>query len=139
MSDPFQFSDQEREATIDGLPKLFVDGVQYFNEKDFFECHEVLEEMWRHARGEKSRFYQGLIQAAVCLYHWSNGNFDGARRLAQTALEKLDGLPDIMMRLRLVDFRTTFKNLVQPLVENRPDLGPIDPRACPELVLMPGS
>ncbi len=31
--------------------------------------------------GEPRKFYQGLIQVAVCLHHFGNGNTRGARKL----------------------------------------------------------
>jgi predicted metal-dependent hydrolase len=135
MSNPLDFTDEMREAEVDGLPKLFVDGVRLFNERDFFECHELLEEMWRNTSGDEARFYQGLIQAAVCLYHWGNANFDGAMRLARTSLEKLDGLPTVFMRLELQKFLDEYRPMVQPLFGERHMLRPMPASKCPQLVL----
>jgi len=133
MSNPFDFTDEMREATVDGLPKLFVDGVKLFNERDFFECHELLEEMWRNTSGDESRFYQGLIQAAVCFYHWGNANFDGAMRLARTSLEKLAGLPPVFMRVELGAFMAVYGPMVQPLFGPREGLRPMPAERCPRL------
>src|SRR5690606_530743 len=59
----------------------FLAGVEYFNECEFFEAHEAWEELWADYQGPSRRFYQGLIQTAVCLYHFANGNIAGARKL----------------------------------------------------------
>ena len=59
----------------------FVDGVRYFNACDFFEAHESWEELWADHQGPSRRFYQGLIQVAVCLHHFGNGNTRGAKKL----------------------------------------------------------
>ena len=56
---------------------LYLAGVLKFNECDYYECHEVWEELWTEYRGPARKFYQGLIQAAVALYHFGNGNFYG--------------------------------------------------------------
>jgi len=45
------------------------------------EGHEVWEELWLDCPAADRRFYQSLIQAAVALYHWGNGNLAGATRL----------------------------------------------------------
>lgn len=135
MSNPLDFTDEMREATVDGLPKLYVDGIRLFNERDFFECHELLEEMWRNTSGDESRFYQGLIQVAVCFYHWGNANFDGAMRLARTSLEKLDGLPEVFMRLELGSFLRVYRPLVQPLFGDRMLMKPKPAEECPRLRL----
>jgi len=52
--------------------------LEEFNGRSWFECHETLEELWVGARGELRDFYQGLLQLAVALYHWRNGNYKGA-------------------------------------------------------------
>lgn len=59
----------------------FLQGISYFNECEFFETHEVWEELWADTQGASRRFYQGLIQVAVCLHHFGNGNLGGARKL----------------------------------------------------------
>jgi predicted metal-dependent hydrolase len=61
-------------------PRL-LQGIACFNRRAFFEAHEVWEEIWREVRGPSRNFYKGLIQAAVCLYHFENGNLHGARTL----------------------------------------------------------
>src|SRR5690606_4025898 len=59
----------------------FLQGIAYFNECDFFEAHEVWEDLWSEIQGPSRRFYQGLIQVAVCLHHFGNGNLRGAQKL----------------------------------------------------------
>ena len=60
---------------------LYLQGVAYFNDCEFFEAHEAWEELWTEYQGASRKFYQGLIQAAVCLHHFGNGNLRGARKL----------------------------------------------------------
>jgi hypothetical protein len=59
----------------------YLAGILYFNERDFFEAHEVWEDLWAETTGPERRFYQALIQAAVGLHHFSNGNLRGAAKL----------------------------------------------------------
>jgi len=66
------------------------DGIQRFNQRQFFECHEVLEAVWLTMRGPSRDFYKGLIQAAVSCYHWSRGNLAGAISLSHTASRYLE-------------------------------------------------
>lgn len=49
-----------------------------FNQHDWFECHETLEELWVAETGEMRDFYQGILQIAAALHHWRKGNFNGA-------------------------------------------------------------
>lgn len=59
----------------------FVEGVKLFNECEFFEAHDVWEELWSDYQGPSRKFYQGMIQVAVCLHHFGNGNTRGAKKL----------------------------------------------------------
>jgi predicted metal-dependent hydrolase len=59
-------------------PGQLLRAIREFNGREWFECHETMEELWIGAEGEVRDFYQGLIQIAVALHHWRNGNFGGA-------------------------------------------------------------
>ena len=59
----------------------YLKGIEHFNKCDFFEAHEVWEELWADYSGPSRKFYQGLIQVAVCLHHFGNGNIRGAKKL----------------------------------------------------------
>jgi len=62
----------------------YLAGIEHFNRGEYFEAHEVWEDLWHESPGPDRRFYQGLIQAAVAVYHAGNGNARGARRLFQS-------------------------------------------------------
>jgi predicted metal-dependent hydrolase len=59
----------------------YLAGVLLFNNGDFFEAHEAWESLWLDTAPPEKRFYQGLIQAAVGLCHFCNGNVRGAVKL----------------------------------------------------------
>lgn len=59
-------------------PGQLLQGIQEFNRREWHECHETVEDLWIGAGGEVRNFYQGIIQIAIALHHWRNGNFGGA-------------------------------------------------------------
>lgn len=68
--------------------RLYIEYLYYFNvTRDYFECHEVLEELWMQEG--RHPLYQGLLQVAVGLYHFRSDNVNGAVKLFTNALEKL--------------------------------------------------
>ncbi len=69
--------------------RLFRKGVEEFNGGYFFEAHETWETLWRETRGPQRLFFQGLIQTAAGLYHFSCGNYRGACSQMEKALQKL--------------------------------------------------
>jgi predicted metal-dependent hydrolase len=64
-------------------------GIDLFNTRQFFVCHEVLEEVWTPERGPRRLFLQSLIHLAVGLYHWEQANPEGAIRQFRKGLRKL--------------------------------------------------
>jgi uncharacterized protein len=86
-------------------PAEYLEGIRLFNEEDFFECHDVLEELWADVEGEGKRFLQGMIQAAVALFHFGNENLGGARKLYTTSMQYLEEYRPAYMGLDLEKFR----------------------------------
>ena len=76
-------------------PEELLRAVGEFNRGDWFECHETLEDLWVGAKGELRDFYQGVLQLAVALHHWRNGNLKGALILLQGGCELLSRVAPI--------------------------------------------
>jgi predicted metal-dependent hydrolase len=62
---------------------------QLWSEEKFYECHEVLEELWRRTPGRERWFLNGLINCAVAVYQHRRGNAVGAARQLLRAQVKL--------------------------------------------------
>jgi hypothetical protein len=85
--------------------QLLGRGIEHFNGSEFFEAHEVWEDIWRLAREPEKTFLQGLIQTAVALHHHSTGNVTGARSLLRRAALKLDKFPSAFCEIDLAELR----------------------------------
>jgi predicted metal-dependent hydrolase len=59
----------------------YLQGIEHFNAHEFFEAHEVWEDIWARTSGRDQLFYKGLIHAAVALHHFGNRNLRGARKV----------------------------------------------------------
>lgn len=68
----------------------YLAGIVLFNRGDFFEAHEVWEALWMETFGPEKQFYQGLIQAAVGLCHFCNGNLRGAVKLYRSSRDYME-------------------------------------------------
>ncbi len=71
-------------------PAKYLEGLRLFNDEEFFACHDALEEIWTETVGDEKSFYQGLIHAAVSLFHFENGNLGGARKMHVSSLKYLE-------------------------------------------------
>jgi predicted metal-dependent hydrolase len=64
-------------------------GIEEFNAGNWFACHEVLEELWVGETGLVRDLHQGVLQVAVALHHWKNGNYRGAMLLLASGVKLL--------------------------------------------------
>ena len=69
----------------------FHRGLDLYARGEFFECHEVWEDLWRPSRQPERLFLQALIHLAVAFHHHQRNNRDGATRQMTKALRKLAG------------------------------------------------
>jgi predicted metal-dependent hydrolase len=70
-------------------------GVRRWDDRRYFEAHELLELAWKLGPVEDRDLWKGVIQVAVAGVHLQRGNPIGARRLLDRALGRLAGLPDV--------------------------------------------
>jgi len=99
--------------------RQYLEGIEHFNARRYFDAHEVWEEIWLHASGETKLFYQMLIQAAVGLHHHERGNMRGASGMYQNVIDKLMRLPAVYMSIDLVDFARQFKGFFEKLIQDQ--------------------
>jgi predicted metal-dependent hydrolase len=95
----------------------YLAGILLFNQGDFFEAHEVWEDAWMNSTGELKKYYQGLIQAAVGVLHFCNGNINGALKLYHSSRDKMRDLPSPYLGMDLHvfwnDMERCFAELLQ--------------------------
>lgn len=78
-------------------------GIQLFNQRHFYDAHEIWEDAWRDERGPERKFLQGLIQVAVALHHHSTGNLVGACSLLERGGRNLNAYPGEFCGIRLTE------------------------------------
>lgn len=117
----------------------YLAGIVVFNDRDFFEAHEIWESLWLDCAGPERRFYQGLIQAAVALYHFGNGNLRGASKLFQSSRKYMEAYGDKYLGLDSGAFwRQMEQCFAEVFAQDDPDrnLRP-DPAVIPVITLDP--
>ena len=118
----------------DGYPPNYLEGLRLFNAEEFFEAHDVWEELWAESIGDEKRFLQGLIQASVSLFHFGNENYGGAKKLYEACRAKLEpfrAAPFMGLDVNafLIDYETCFAELM-----NHKEKYPTGLLICDELV-----
>ena len=117
----------------DGYASQYLEGLRLFNEEEFFEAHDVWEELWSESLGDEKKFLQGLIQASVSLFHFGNDNFGGARKLYNSCRQKLEPYQPQFMGLELAKFLNDYQRCFQELLDHK-ETYPTDIQLRDELV-----
>ena len=107
----------------------FAKGIDEFNQRLFFECHETLEEIWLEDHGEDRKFYQGLIQVAAGYFKLEQGVPAGALKLWRMGTEKLEFYSPVFLGLDV-------EGLIHAVKENLEELERAQPSA-PDSILPP--
>ncbi|MCA9263978.1 MAG: DUF309 domain-containing protein [Planctomycetales bacterium] len=117
--------------------ELYLQGIQLFNECEFFEAHDIWEELWSDYQGPSRRYFQGLIQSAVCLHHFGNGNTRGAKKLYFGCRSYLDDFRPFHLGLDLDAFLEQLHVCCQAVLESEEEYPQIeiDPELIPEIHL----
>ena len=74
---------------MDAPDPRWIRGVDLFNSEEFFEAHEVVEDLWNETDEPHREFLKGFIQAAVALEHHRRGNRRGFLAVGETATRYL--------------------------------------------------
>lgn len=85
-------------------PEAYIDFLVHFHgSRDYFECHEILEEYWKQTNENerKKSVWVGLIQLSVALYHQRSGNMKGAYRILGKGLDIIEEKKDAIIKLGL--------------------------------------
>ncbi len=118
---------------------LYLKGIEYFNACEFFESHEAWEEYWADEQGPARKFLQGLIQAAVALHHFGNGNIRGAKKLYYGSRGYLAPYAPRYMGLDLKGFQAQMDRCFAELLVNADEYPRLEivPDLIPEIHLDP--
>lgn len=85
---------------------------QYFNDEKYWECHEVLEGVWKKSfEGEKD-LVQGIILVAAALVHYQKNENDICLSIMQRAMEKLSSSSGMYHDIDVDKFRKITQDMI---------------------------
>ena len=70
------------------IETLFEEGKSKYLRGEYFDAHEIWEDLWSDYYLIDRKLIQGLIQLCVSLVHLGNGNLKGAKSLLKKSIEK---------------------------------------------------
>ncbi len=104
-----------------GNEALFWKGIELFNQREFFDCHEVLEDFWKEQPEPERQLTQGIIQIAVAYYHSLRGNRIGAKKLLIRGIPRVKIFLPEFKGLCLKEFIADVENDLQSLSDDDHD------------------
>lgn len=83
------------------------DGIRLFNDRKFFDCHEVLEEYYRDSEVAAKPFLEGLIQLAAAFRMFVDfAEVKGPVRALYQALIRFENYPPAYLQVRVKELST---------------------------------
>jgi len=113
----------------------FYEAIETFNRRAFFQAHQIWESVWLPYRGPSRDLMKGLIQIALGLHHFTNGNTRGARKLYVSCQKYLNGYRPQHLGVDVERFLTDVHACCAEL-SSCPDETPetcLDPRLIPRI------
>ncbi|PKN95392.1 MAG: DUF309 domain-containing protein [Chloroflexi bacterium HGW-Chloroflexi-6] len=102
------------------LPEKVLEGIATFNAGDFYEAHDLLEEAWMAETGEIRDLYRGILQVAVCYFHITRQNYEGALKMYARSLKWLTKWQPSCRGVRVTELLRDAETVIEALT----DLGP---------------
>jgi len=73
--------------------KGISDGIYYFNNERYWECHEAFEGVWKQCFGKEKEILQGIILFAVAFAHAQEDDLQIGIGMLRRVLDKLGTSP----------------------------------------------
>ena len=108
-------------TTDSGIPIEFWQGVEQFNQGEFYACHDTLEAIWMEAMEPERTFYQGILQIAVGLYHLGNHNWRGCVTLMGEGIRRLGPYQPDYSDVAVTPLVDTAQDLLTALQQSGPE------------------
>ncbi len=116
-------------------PAALLHGIEQFNHREYFECHETLEALWNVERAEARRaashgeqatgycdnLYKGILQVGVGCYHLLRGNYRGAIIKLQSGADYLEPFSPQCQRVEVARLIADARRLRADVVARGPE------------------
>ncbi len=93
--------------------KALDDAVFYFNNERFWECHEVLEGVWKATYEGEKDLVQGIILVAAALVHYQKDEDEICLSIMNRAMEKLATSTGIYHDIEIDGFKKKVADIIK--------------------------
>lgn len=120
----------------DPPPPELLRAIEQFNRREYFECHETLEDLWNAEPDIIRTLYKGILQVGVGCYHLLRGNYRGATIKLRTGADYLEPYAPDCLGVDVARLVADAKSLRAAIVATGPDrLADVDLALLPRVHL----
>ena len=85
----------------DPLHPTAREGVELFNQREFYQAHEPLEAAWMVTDSPERDLYQGILQIGLAYYQITRGNYRGSLKMFKRGKRNLAPLGDVLLGINI--------------------------------------
>ncbi|MBP6017218.1 MAG: DUF309 domain-containing protein [Candidatus Promineofilum sp.] len=108
-------------ACAEPLAALARQGIERFNQGEYYPAHDLLEEAWVVDEGAGRDLYRGILQIGIAYYQIEQGNYRGAVKMLLRVRQWLDPLPDVCRSVDVAGLRADVARVYAALAALEPD------------------
>lgn len=94
------------------LPNIVKQGLQAFNQGEFYIAHEFFEDAWRDTSDDSREFYRALLHVSGGYYRLTQDRPKAAKKFFTRALHWLERFPSPHMGLSVNSIKTQLNQLI---------------------------
>ncbi|HEY7126063.1 MAG TPA: DUF309 domain-containing protein [Ktedonobacterales bacterium] len=119
-------------------PPDLLRGIAQFNHREYFECHETLENIWNREPRPVRTLYKGILQVGVGCYHLLRGNYHGATVKLESGAAYLEAFAPRCQGVEVAKLITDARRLRARIIELGPEhFRAVDLNLLPQVQLAP--
>ncbi len=119
-------------------PPELLHGIEQLNHREYFECHETLENLWNREPRPIRILYKGILQVGVGCYHLLRGNYHGATVKLESGAAYLEAFAPRCQGVEVARLITDARILRARLIELGPEqFRTVDLNLLPQVHLAP--
>lgn len=102
------------------LPNIVKQGLQAFNQAEFYKAHEYFEDAWRDTLDESREFYRALLHLSGGYFRLTQNRPKAAKKFFSRAQHWLENFPSPHFDLDIDSIRTQLGRLIMQIDAGKP-------------------
>ncbi len=105
----------------DPLHSKAREGVELFNQKEYYDAHEPLEAAWMVTDSPEKDLYQGILQIGLAYYQITRGNYRGSLKMFKRGQRNLAPLGEALLGINISQLQEDARLVETTLRQLGPD------------------